>query len=174
MKKVIMSFEVELSKYKKNIISLSKINYEKISESINSIPKTEGIYIVCLNKNEQNIEVSETTTATKCKKLYTIDDLKQKLLTCHRNILYIGKANSKDGLRGRIRLLLRYSIGKTQNHDGGKALWQIKNWNDKLDLYWCETSNSREIEQKLLVLHSKEFPNTNGDSFCYPFANWQR
>ena len=30
MKKVIMSFEVEVSKYKKNIISLSKINYEKI------------------------------------------------------------------------------------------------------------------------------------------------
>jgi len=167
-------FEQEINKYLKN---KSNINEIKFSD----LPKTSGIYVVALADNKK-IEIAETTSAikeytdSKGKKhnlIYLKSELENKLEHVDKRILYIGKAEAKDGgLFNRISQLIKYSNGDCNNHRGGRALWQIKDWENVLILYWYETENSEKLEKQLLNLHSKEHLNKK-KGLSYPFANWR-
>lgn len=176
MKEVIMSFETEISKYLKNRSLFTDI-------SVSDIPKVSGLYIV--ETNDTNIMFSDDTTAilkyNGKNLLYKTFDLEYKFNKCKNKILYIGKAESKDGgLKGRITQLIKYSKGECDNHRGGKALWQIKEWEKYLYLYWCETQNALVAETKLLQLFSSEHPYINNEKpynkikYSYPLANWRK
>lgn len=168
------SFEKEISKYLKNKSNIKDI---KVSD----IPKTSGIYIVELANNKK-VEILETSSAIKeytdskgktHNLLYSKKVLEDKLQYVDEKILYIGKAESKEGgLYERISLLIKYSLGNCKNHIGGRALWQIKDWENILNLYWYEVEESEKIEKYLLNLHSKEHPNKK-KGLTYPFANWR-
>jgi len=168
-----MSFKSEVAKYKHNKSSIRNIDFAKISEK-------SGIYLVELISNKK-IEITDTTTAItdyikngKTKNLvYLKSKLINKLSLCDRDILYIGKAEAKDGgLKSRITQLIKYAHGKCDNHRGGRALWQIKDWENILNLYWCEAENAEKIEKYLLKLHATEHPNKS-KGLSYSFANWR-
>lgn len=168
-----MSFKSEISKYKQNKTLIKNVDYTKIS-------KNSGIYIVELI-NGKNIEIANTTTAIteyvkngKMKNLvYSKSKLMNKLSLCDKEFLYVGKAEAKDGgLNTRISQLIGYAYGKCNNHRGGRALWQIKDWQNILNIYWCEVENAEKIEKHLLQLHSVEHPNKI-KGLSYPFANWR-
>ena len=168
-----MSFKSEISKYKQNKTLIKQVDFTQIS-------KKSGIYIVELTENN-SIEIINTTTAiTEYNKngeiknlVYSKLKLINKLSLCDKEILYVGKAEAKDGgLNARISQLIDYAYGKCDNHRGGRALWQIKNWENILNLYWCEVENAERIEKHLLQLHSIEHSN-NKKGLSYPFANWR-
>ena len=78
------------------------------------------------------------------------------------DIVYIGKGES---LRKRIRQLIRFGLGKTRNHGGGRRMWQIKQINHaKLSSIACE--NPRSVEKFLLL----QYKDIHGN---YPLANEQ-
>lgn len=85
-------------------------------------------------------------------------------------VLYIGKTGGpgmKATLRKRIRAYMGFGRGRTNNHRGGRAIWQITEAKDLLVL-WATADNEtpRDVERRLL----KEFENTYGR---LPFANRQ-
>ena len=176
-----MNFKEEIKQYKKHKVLLKSV-------ILSEIPKDNGIYIVGVEKNAV-IEIDNKTTAIKeCiikgklkNMLYIKDELDYKLRNCcDKEILYIGKAESKDnGLRGRICQFINYSHCACKIHRGGRALWQIKNWEDILYLYWYPINNAEKIEKDLLKLHVEEHPYKNNvppfnkKKFSYPFANWK-
>ncbi len=83
----------------------------------------------------------------------------------YRDILYIGKADGKNGLRQRITQFVAYGYKEGNNHRGGRALWQIVNNKSLLlDYVICEDAEAKERE--LLVDYEQK---------CHtlPFANWQ-
>ena len=168
-----MSFKSEIASYKQNKTLIKNIDFSKIS-------KKPGIYIAELVDNKK-IEILNTTTAIteyikngKTKNLiYSKSKLLNKLSLCDKGILYVGKAEAKDGgLNTRISQLIDYAYGKCDNHRGGRALWQIKDWENILNLYWCEVENAEKVEKHLLKLHSIEHPNKK-KGLSYPFANWR-
>lgn len=83
-------------------------------------------------------------------------------------VLYIGKAggsNHKATLRRRIRCYMRFGLGKTDNHKGGKSIWQLNNSSELL-MMWkvIEDAEPASIETNLI----REFRNIYGKR---PFAN---
>lgn len=168
-----MSFKSEVEKYKLNKTLIKNVDLTKI-------PWNSGIYIIELVENKK-IEILDTTTAVTerfhkgklTNQLFQKSDLEYKLSLCDDRILYIGKAESRNGgLRKRICQLKNYAYGICDCHSGGRALWQIKDWENSLNLYWYEVENAEELEKYLLNLHSSERPNI-ATKLSYPFANWR-
>lgn len=161
-----MKFEEEIKKYLKNKTNIKDVDITNISSK-------NGIYIVALS-DDGKVSVSDKTTAiksyTKSGKevnlLYDKSKLDDKLKECNKKYLYIGKAERKDGLNKRINELMKYAYAKCKIHRGGRALWQIGNWQENLCLYWCEVENAENAEKQLLKMHRSEYG-------VYPFANWR-
>jgi hypothetical protein len=133
------------------------------------IPYEKGLYIVRKPQN-MKIEFSSSTTAISIYRgknmLYDIDILTSKYRNTDQEILYLGKAGGQDNkLKQRIIQLVRYGYGLTDNHRGGRAIWQISN--NKLLLLSFATNEFPEIcERKLL----KDYLDIYGD---LPVANWR-
>ena len=154
-------FDIEIKKYLTNGKKIRDFDYH-------AIPKEKGIYVVeCPDGIMPVFEYK--TTATHAKKLYTTEELQIKYKNGNGKILYIGcapnKQTSKKRLFHRLSELMRFRIGKCKNHDGGKALWQIKNIDD-MNIYWYSVDKARETEKMLLALHKEKYT-------VYPVANWQ-
>jgi len=81
-----------------------------------------------------------------------------------RYTLYIGKAKN---LFRRICQLVEYAYGESEVHRGGRALWQMENWEDELYIEIIPCENPEDEEKRLLVNFKEEF----GD---YPLANWRK
>lgn len=162
-----MAFEKTIEKYLKNEIKLN--DAVKNLQSM-SFPKENGIYIV--RTKDVNIEFSNTTTAIKeydgRNLLYDKKELQEKFEKGDRKTLYIGKAEGNNGLEQRVKKLLRYSISEYKKHTGGRALWQIKDWQslECLYLYYCEVEKAGELEQELLGAYENEYG-------VFPVANWR-
>ena len=98
--------------------------------------------------------------------LYNKAKLIEKYNKGNKRVLYIGKAACDDGrLQKRIGELLDYAQGKCNNHRGGRALWQIKDW-DKLMIYYFEIDCAEDKEKELICLHKAEH-------LVFPVANWR-
>lgn len=163
-----MSFNDDIRKYLKNGKQI-----KELLNNYSSLPKSSGIYIVTTEEDE-NVEFLDTTTAiTEYIKdgqvknlLYDKAKLAEKYSKGNKKVLYIGKAECKNGgLQKRIKQLLDYALGKNKIHRGGRALWQIKDW-DKLILYYYELDCAKAKENELLCLHKIEYS-------VFPVANWR-
>ena len=134
-----------------------------------NVPKVSGIYFVKKPKNF-NIEINIATVSyqyIKDKSLIYDKSLLgkkyEKLLD--KDILYIGKANCKNGLHKRIKQYILYGYQKSKLHKGGRAIWQIINCKDLIvEFYECHDC---ELQEKKLLM---EYHNRNG---TYPLANWR-
>lgn len=129
-----------------------------------NLPDSIGIYYVIA---PQDMQIRFTDhTPNKAASVYPVEILSSKYSTCcDKEILYIGKANGRHGLRQRIRQYMKYGWNEAVNHKGGRAIWQIENFGSLLLTY--EPCPDCERREHLLL---KEYKNRNG---TYPLANWR-
>lgn len=80
-------------------------------------------------------------------------------------VLYIGKAEGKDGLYQRIGDYMRTLFGRSTKHRGGAIIRQLLNLFD-LECYYFYTPNAGQLE-KLMLDNFRDYFGT------YPFANWR-
>lgn len=161
-----MTFNDEIQKYLKNKTTVKNVfNHSEI------LPETKGIYIYTVPDSNSNIEFLNTTTAKEIHDgqnlLFSAELLKNKFESGDKRILYIGSTPSGT-LRKRTKLRASYSKEKIKDirARGGRALWQIKNWESiGLNFYYYETDDCRAIENQLLTLYLKEYG-------VLPVANW--
>lgn len=133
------------------------------------IPIDKGIYIIKKPCDLAIKFLDKTTAITDFKSkrlLYDVEILKNKYSGLQdKNILYIGKAACKKGLRQRIGQYIDYGYNEGKIHRGGRAIWQIENCEQLIiDFYCCEEC---EQEEKSLL---KNYKILNGN---YPLANWR-
>ena len=98
---------------------------------------------------------------------YPAEELEERYRTCRdREILYIGKADGRRGLRQRVWQYVRYGWGGGTVHRGGRAIWQIPDADLLLLEYDC-CPDCEARERALLEDYLRE----NG---TLPLANRRR
>jgi len=83
-------------------------------------------------------------------------------------IVYIGKAAGRQGLRQRLRQLVRFGYGEPVGHRGGRMLWQLRN-SRTLKVRWrlCSRSEARTAEVRSIAAFKAAHDGRR------PFANKQ-
>lgn len=128
------------------------------------IPEVPGVYWV-LRPEGMSIHFTEHTY-NRSAKLYPVEKLSSKYRDCKdQEVLYIGKADGKNGLRQRLKQYMNYGWSKAANHKGGRAIWQIEDAGLLL-LAFEECENAEAREKQLLA----DYKAKNGN---YPLANWR-
>ncbi len=128
------------------------------------IPEVPGVYRVLLPKG-MTIRFTEQTYNPSAK-LYSAEQLSRKYRECtDQDVLYIGKADGKKGLRQRLKQYMNYGWGNATNHKGGRAIWQIEDAGFLL-LAFEVCGDARAREKQLLA----DYKAQNGS---YPLANWR-
>lgn len=166
----------------KNIYSFEELKNELDEKGkLLCVVNNEGIYKVYLPE-KLKLQIREETDAINVlsKKngkntnlLYDVKMLEKKWNTIisgefsGERLLYIGMAsNSKTGgLRRRITQFVRYGYKESNNHIGGRAIWQLEN-SKKLLIEIITCNNAKEIEKEEI----KKYKREHGE---YPFANWR-
>lgn len=171
-----------------NIAEKLDKNVDNKKVILSEVPEGRGVYFVVYNdcnkltidkdcfifKKEDCPSKADTTR-------YSTIKLTEKLKKYnneseHNNILYIGKAEPKKGLRQRIKQYLQTGKNKHGNHTGGKAIWQFEDYGNLTLCYITEDCLqkkynrpvcSSQIETQLL----KKFKEKYG---TYPLANWRK
>lgn len=129
-----------------------------------NIPETSGVYWV-LRPTGMPIRFTEQIY-NRSAPLYSAELLSSKYLNCeNQEVLYIGKADGKKGLRQRLKQYMNYGWNNAANHKGGRAVWQIEDAGLLL-LAYEECEDARAREKQLLADYKAE----NGS---YPLANWR-
>lgn len=134
--------------------------YKPDDFTINISAESDAICEYKKNGETINLIYPIKKLSNKLDKIYEIEDLDQ------RKILYIGKAERDDGLRGRVYEFVRYAYGLCNNHRGGRALWQIEN-NKALLFDYMICHNPEQVEKNLLCDFKEKYKT-------YPFANWRK
>lgn len=132
--------------------------------SCQGIPDVPGVYWVLA---PEGLPIQfEPTSPNPAAPPYPVDVLTQKYAGCKdKQVLYIGKAGGKKGLRQRLKQYMKYGWNKAVNHKGGRAIWQIQNAGMLLLTYEpCSDCAAREHQ----LLHDYHAAND-----CYPLANWR-
>ncbi len=136
------------------------------------IPAGKGIYRVLV---PEGMEIRFTETSPNPSVVpYEKEVLEEKYAKCHdKRTLYIGKANGRNGLQQRIRQYIHFAFGdkKTINHKGGRAIWQIENY-ESLLLTYEECADCETVEHDLLKEYKDRNKGGNKDG-VYPLANWK-
>lgn len=128
------------------------------------IPEVSGVYQV-LCPEGMTIRFTEHPY-NRSAKLYPAEKLAQKYRECkNQEVLYIGKANGKKGLRQRLKQYMNFGWNQATNHKGGRAIWQIEN--AELLLLTFEVCEDAEAREKQLLA---DYKAKNGS---YPLANWR-
>lgn len=133
------------------------------------LPTEKGIYII-KRPDDFEVKFSKDTIAISQYRgrslLYDIKTLEDKYTNVqNKDILYIGKAGGKGGLKKRLLQYIKSGYKKYNNHRGGRAIWQIEKCDELIvDFYCCD--NCEEEEKRLL----KEYKEHNK---TYPLANWR-
>lgn len=128
------------------------------------VPEVSGVYRI-LRPEGMPIRFTEQAYNPSAK-LYSAEQLSHKYSACtNQEILYIGKADGKKGLRQRLKQYMNYGWGHATNHKGGRAIWQIEDAGLLL-LAFEECEDARAREKQLLA----DYKAKNGS---YPLANWR-
>lgn len=167
----------------KSIIKTEKI--ELLYNNYDQISKKNGIYFVVTLKNIIKDDINDTVKLDNEKKysgnLYELSKLIEKYdnikNTEYKNILYIGKAEEKNGLKGRIKKYIKFGYGECSNHAGGRTIWQLKN-NRQFYIAWIECSSTdKNISHKAESYFIENYKKCNLNKIKYmnyPFANWRK
>lgn len=148
------------------------ITFEEIladRHSLKEMDRVEGIYKVYLPENIP-FQLNKTTTAIEYNKegkklVYDTDEdierlqyqwkLIQSAKEHDNRIVYIG---SSYNLRNRLKQFARYGVGKADNHEGGKILWQLTDA-IKFQIEYFPCQNCKQEERKLLQDYKKRHFN---------------
>ncbi|MCU1471013.1 MAG: hypothetical protein JWQ39_2162 [Glaciihabitans sp.] len=124
------------------------------------LPTRRGVYSV-FRESASRPTFVDTNVITR-RKAYDVGRLNQKWID-GQSVVYIGMAEPKDGLYGRLGDFSRQS----SSHTGGRALWQLAGARE-LIVAWVETpEHVAEVVEKSYL---RAFKEANGR---YPFANWR-
>jgi hypothetical protein len=155
---------------------------------LDEVPEERGVYFVVYSDYNQltidkdcRIFKEENCPSKTDQTRYSTIKLTEKLKKYNNesernNILYIGKAEPKKGLRQRIKQYLQTGKNKHGNHNGGKAIWQFENI-DNLILCYISEDNLSENHTKTIIISTIEtallvkFKEIYG---TYPLANWRK
>ena len=148
------------------------------------IPEAPGLYfvgqwseikeLVLLPKNE----VERLPKIKDGSKWYLDKDYEtlEKRLDKDKELLYIGKASGKEGLKKRITAYINYLSNNpiTKKHNGGRAIWQIQDATENLEIFWISFKelgiDAKDVDPKVIeTLLLMQYKLDMGD---YPFANW--
>lgn len=171
-----------------NIAEKLDKNVDNKKVILSEVPEGRGVYFVVYNDcNKLTIDKDcfifkkedcpSKADTTRCSTIKLTEKLKKyNNESEHNNILYIGKAEPKKGLRQRIEQYLQTGKDKHGNHNGGKAIWQFKNI-DNLILCYISEDNLSENHTKTII--SSTIETALLDKFkeiysTYPLANWRR
>ena len=134
-------------------------------EDCQSIPNDSGVYQI-LVPSGMSIRFTEQQY-NHFAPLYTAEKLADKYAQCtDKEILYIGKAAGRNGLRQRLRQYMKYGWGNGKNHRGGRAIWQVEDAGMLLLTY--ETCDNASEKERQMIEAYKEKNN------CFPVANWRK
>lgn len=162
---------------KGRILSIIHTVEELHNGALSEIPNTSGVYFIFMPENFKLVVLPKTEgfelTSKRKPSSYGIEELKVKAAHYGKfrhytsRLLYIGKA--KD-LQRRIEQYIgyRYNVPNLFPHDGGRAIWQIRD-SEKLIVRYMEClegEDCRKIEHVLLEAYKKKYG-------AYPFANWK-
>lgn len=137
---------------------------ELIRLNCSNIPEEPGVYWI-LSPEGFSIRFHQMPYHPKCK-LYPVELLQAKLTNCNdKQILYIGKAQGKKGLRQRVRQYMNYGQGKSNIHQGGRAVWQIED--SEFLLLGYEVCHHADVRERQLLSEYR------AQNFFYPLANWR-
>lgn len=135
-------------------------------ETLNSVslPESPGIYVVLRSANtEPTLRPVNPAKKQKGKDpTYLVEKLQAKWVPgC--TVVYIGKANAKKGLHGRLTQYRKMAA----NHWGGRAIWQLTDAAELL-VAWVETPglDPEPIEKSYIRAFKTSYER-------FPFANWK-
>lgn len=125
-----------------------------------TLPPHRGIYVILREGAAPPAFVADNPITRR--RPYSIGELQSKWVA-NQSVVYIGKADAIDGIRGRLGAFSRQSSG----HTGGRGLWQLADA-FSLTAAWMATPDypSALLETDWL----KSFKSLHG---AYPFANWR-
>ena len=151
----------ELNKSNRSIsapVELLELNNERCK----SISEEAGVYFIIV-PDGMKVKIKESSKDWHyCKNI-----LNDKYSNCKdKELVYIGKAEGRKGLRQRIRQYLAFGFGNGKNHRGGRAVWQIDNY-ESLLLICVVGEDASGLEHNLLEKYKKN----NSDTL--PLANWR-
>lgn len=124
------------------------------------LPTRRGVYAV-FRESTQRPTFLDTNVITR-RKAYAVPELKDKWID-GQALVYIGMAEPKDGLYGRLGDFSKQS----SSHTGGRALWQLGDANE-LIVAWAETPD--QVAEVVEKSYLRAFKVAFGQ---YPFANWR-
>jgi hypothetical protein len=84
-------------------------------------------------------------------------------------ILYIGKAAGQKGLKGRLRQLIDFGIGKPVGHRGGRLLWHLEDSDDLLVRWRICTADEADRAETTAIADFKR-----SHRGMRPFANMNK
>lgn len=148
------------------------VSVENLRNDVSMIPESMGVYMVV----RRSASVPEYLAAG-TGGFYKGEDPNVLIEALERNwvdgtcVVYIGKAGATGTsatLKRRIRQYIRFGMGKSVGHKGGRYIWQLK---DASQLLFCWKplcgEEPRDVERRLI----DEFKQQYGG--CRPFANLQ-
>ena len=108
------------------IYKIEKLEKDIKNGDYNYIPKASGVYRV-LNLDNMPIKFLNKAKNTNFNE-YEVDFLSQKYSkSVQSKVLYIGKG---ENLHKRIKQYIKYGLNLAKNHKGGRAIFQIENYNE--------------------------------------------
>ncbi|MCH8063345.1 MAG: hypothetical protein IH861_12680 [Chloroflexi bacterium] len=136
---------------------------------LSEVPKKPGVYVVVTPEGWKT-EFMDHNPGGKKKGYDPTEDrskLEQKWVD-EATVLYIGKVGGVEyrpdrTLNRRIREFINFGTGKSNNHKGGRLIWQLRDAHS-LQVAWLPADEPLELENRMLL----SFKGTYGK---LPFAN---
>lgn len=132
-----------------------------VGMDVSSLPPRRGVYIVLRPETGVEPVFLDENPITR-RKPYALDKLSKKWLPTH-TVLYVGKADARDGILGRLGAFSK----KASSHTGGRALWQLADAHE-LIAAWVETPN--HVAETVEKSYLQSFRSAFGG---FPYANWR-
>jgi hypothetical protein len=127
---------------------------------VRSLPTSRGVYAALRPSAEAPVFLVANPVVRR--RLYSTAELSAKWVPS-ATIVYLGKADPADGIRGRLGAFSR----KAQNHGGGRAIWQLSDA-ESLLAAWLPTPGS--LGAVVETAYLRAFVDAHGR---FPYANWR-
>lgn len=134
--------------------------------SAGDLPPRHGVYVVVRKVGPRPEFLRDSVGGPHKGKALTADVVMlERAWRDDAEIVYVGKAGGRLGLRDRLWAYARQGRGSSAGHAGGRFVWQLPA-SEQLLVGWRETGafDVGDIEEALLALHIEEFGRR-------PFAN---
>ena len=137
------------------------------------LPDLPGVYVVLYTKGEHPQFLDEGTGGffKQRNPNVALDELEANWVD-NAQIVYIGKAGthtkpSSATIRSRLSQYIRFGLGQSVGHWGGRYIWQIRESQDLLVCWKPTEDEPRDVERAMIA----QFKSAHHG--CRPFANLQ-